>query len=243
MFTTAIADNLQRVRERIAVAARAAGRDPASVTLLAVGKTFGAHAVQAAAAAGQFEFGENYAQEGIAKMAQVREQAPDLALRWHYIGPLQSNKTRLIAEHYDMVQSVERLKIAQRLSEQRPAHLPPLDVLVQVNISGAASKSGVPATEAAALAGAIAALPRVRLRGLMAIPEAEDDPQRARAPFAQMRALFERLRGQGLPLDVLSMGMSADLEAAVTEGATLVRVGTAIFGNRAHKAATQEQDL
>jgi pyridoxal phosphate enzyme (YggS family) len=235
MFTPAVADNLQQVRERIAAAARSAGRDPADVTLLAVSKTFGATAVLAATAAGQREFGENYAQEGIAKMAQVREHAPPAVLRWHYIGPLQSNKTRPIAEHYDVVQSVDRLKIAQRLSEQRPPHLPALEVLVQVNISGEASKSGVVAEQAEALAHAVAVLPRLRLRGLMAIPQAEDDPQRARAPFARMRALFERLRAGGLPLDLLSMGMSGDLEAAVAEGATLVRVGTAIFGARAGK--------
>ncbi|MCE2969595.1 MAG: YggS family pyridoxal phosphate-dependent enzyme [Burkholderiales bacterium] len=232
MSTAAIAHNLQRVRQRIAVAAQAAGRDPATVTLLAVSKTFGAEAVLAAAAAGQRDFGENYAQEGIVKMAQVREAAPALALRWHFIGPIQSNKTRPIAEHYDAVQSVDRLKIAQRLAEQRPAHLPPLDVLVQINVSGEASKSGVPPAEAEALARAVAALPGLRLRGLMAIPAPTDDDQLARQPFAQMRALFDRLRAAGLPLDILSMGMSGDIEAAVAEGATMLRVGTAIFGAR-----------
>lgn len=243
MSTTAIEHNLQRVRQRIAAAAQAAGRDPAAVALLAVSKTFGPDAVLAAAAAGQRDFGENYAQEGIGKMAQVREAAPSLVLRWHFIGPIQSNKTRPIAEHYDMVQSVDRLKIAQRLSEQRPTTLPPLDVLVQVNISGEASKSGVPPSEAEALARAVAALPRLRLRGLMAIPEPDEDADRARQPLARMRALFDRLRASGLPLDVLSMGMSADLEAAVAAGATMVRIGTAIFGERPRAAAERKEQL
>jgi len=241
MSTAGIAHNLQRVRQRIAVAAHAAGREPAAVTLLAVSKTFGADAVLAAAAAGQRDFGENYAQEGIVKMAQVREAAPALALRWHFIGPIQSNKTRLLAEHYDCVQSVDRLKIAQRLAEQRPAARPPLDVLVQINVSGEASKSGVPPADAEVLAHAVAALPRLRLRGLMAIPEPADDPQRARLPFAQMRVLFDRLRAAGLPLDILSMGMSGDLEVAIAEGATMVRVGTAIFGERRKPPAAHEE--
>jgi pyridoxal phosphate enzyme (YggS family) len=229
---TDVQAGLGRVRARIEVAAHAAGRDPTAVALLAVSKTFGASAVLAAAAAGQREFGENYAQEGVAKMAQVREAAPALALRWHFIGPIQSNKTRLLAEHYDCVQSIDRLKVAQRLSEQRPAALPPLDVLVQVNISGETRKSGVAPTEGEALARAVAALPRLRLRGLMAIPEPANDSVRARPPFAQLRVLYERLRAAGLPLDTLSMGMSDDLEAAVAEGSTMVRVGTAIFGPR-----------
>ncbi len=231
-LTEALQARLSRVHERINAAARASGRDPAAIALVAVSKTFPAAHVLAAAGAGQRAFGESYVQEAVRKIASVREAAPDLALQWHLIGPIQSNKTRPIAEHFDWVQSIDRLKIAERLSEQRPAHLPALNVLIQVNVSGEATKSGVAPEEVSALAHAVAALPRLRLRGLMAIPAPTADPIAQRRPFAQMRLLFERLRDQGLALDTLSMGMSDDLEAAIAEGATMVRVGSAIFGAR-----------
>jgi len=225
--------NLTSLSERITAAARRAGRPTESVTLVAVSKTFPAEAVLALARCGQRHFGENYLQEALAKIEAVRAAAPGLPPVWHFVGPIQSNKTRPIAEHFDWVQSVERLKIAQRLSEQRPAHLPPLNVLLQVNISGEASKSGVAPGELPALARAVAALPRLRLRGLMAVPEPTDDPQRQRAPLAAMKALFDEQRAAGFAdWDTLSMGMSADLEAAIGQGATMVRVGTALFGER-----------
>jgi PLP dependent protein len=227
-----ISHNLQAVRERVAEAARAARRDPQEVALLAVSKTFEADAVLEAAQAGQRAFGENYLQEALDKVAAVRAARPDLLLEWHFIGPLQSNKTRPIAEHFDWVHSVDREKIAQRLSEQRPVHLPPLNICLQVNISGEATKSGVLLEEALALAQRIAALPRLRLRGLMAIPEPEDNIELQRAPFHRLRQLRDTMREQGLALDTLSMGMSADMDAAIAEGATIVRVGTAIFGQR-----------
>jgi pyridoxal phosphate enzyme (YggS family) len=227
--------NLAAVHDRITKAARAAGRDPRSVALLAVSKAFPAETVASAHAAGQRAFGENYLQEALGKIERLRALAPPL--EWHFIGPIQSNKTRAIAEHFDWVQSVDRLKVAQRLSEQRPPGRQPLDVLLQVNISGEQSKSGVAPADVEGLARAVAALPRLRLRGLMAIPEPETDPARQRAPLAALRALFDRLRAAGLDLDTLSMGMSADLEAAVLEGATLVRIGTAIFGERERKQA------
>ncbi len=225
---------LQTVRDRIERAARAAGRDPARITLLAITKTFGAERVLQAMAAGQHRFGENYVQEAVGKMDEVARAEPGQSVEWHFIGPIQSNKTRELAERFDWVQTVDRLKIAQRLSQQRPAGRPALNVLVQVNISGEATKHGVLPAEAAALARQVAALPRLRLRGLMAIPEPEADPQRQRAPFATMRELLEQLRRElpGTELDTLSMGMSDDLEAAVAEGSTMVRVGTAIFGAR-----------
>lgn len=227
-----IASNLQQVKGRIAAAAAAAGRDAQSVTLLAVGKTFPAEAVREAFGAGQRAFGENYVQEGLAKIDALIDLRTQL--EWHLIGPLQSNKTRPVAEAFDWVHSVDRLKIAQRLAEQRPAWLPPLNLCLQVNISGEDSKSGVAAAEVPALAAAVAALPagRVRLRGLMAIPEPAADPAAQRAPHRALAELATALKAQGLALDTLSMGMSADLEAAVAEGATLVRVGTAIFGRR-----------
>jgi pyridoxal phosphate enzyme (YggS family) len=226
--------NLTTLSERISLAVRRAGRPAGSVTLVAVSKTFAAEAVLALARGGQRHFGENYVQEALAKIDSVRAAAPELPLVWHFIGPIQSNKTRQIAEHFDWVQSVERLKIAQRLSEQRPAHLPPLDVLLQVNVSGETSKSGVPPGELPALARSVAILPRLRLRGLMAIPEPSDDPGRQRRPLAAMKQLFEVQRAAGFAdWDTLSMGMSADLEAAIGEGATMVRVGTALFGARA----------
>ena len=227
-----LAQHLQAVQHRIAQATSAAGRDPSSVALLAVSKTFPAEAVREAFAAGQRAFGENYVQESLDKIAALGDLRADLI--WHFIGPLQSNKTRPVAEHFDWVHSIDRLKIAQRLSEQRPEGLPPLNVCVQVNVSGEASKSGVEPAEVSALAHAVAALPRLELRGLMSIPEPEADLQAQRVPHRALRALFDRLRADGLPLDTLSMGMSADLEAAVLEGATMVRVGTAIFGARTY---------
>jgi len=229
---SAIRQNLQAVRQRITDAANSAQRDVHGVELLAVSKTFDADAVIAAAEAGQAAFGENYLQEALEKMASVQAARPDLILEWHFIGPIQSNKTRPIAEHFDWVHSVDREKIAQRLSEQRPANMPPLNICLQVNISGEASKSGVAPTEVRAMAQAIAALPRVRLRGLMAIPEAEGDMEQQRAPFRQLHTLFEQLRTEGLALDTLSMGMSGDMAAAIAEGATIVRIGSAIFGTR-----------
>jgi len=226
---------LQAVRERIEQAARAAGRDPAGVQLVAVSKTFPPEAVEAAHAAGQRAFGENYVQEAVDKIEALRPLRA--ALEWHFIGPIQSNKSRPIAEHFDWVQSVDRLKIAQRLSEQRPHDRPPLNVLLQVNISGEATKSGVAPDDIEALARAVSGLPRLRLRGLMAIPEPDSDPVRQRQPLAALRTLFDRLRRDGLDLDTLSMGMSADLEPAVLEGSTMVRIGTAIFGERERRHA------
>jgi len=220
--------NLQALNMRIAAACAAARRAPATVTLLAVTKTWPASAVRAAAEAGQRAFGESYVQEALAKQAELA----DLALEWYFIGPLQSNKTRPVAEHFAWVHSVERLKIAERLSDQRPAHLPPLNVCVQVNVSGESSKSGCAPAAAAPLCQAIAALPRLRLRGLMAIPEPTEDANLARLRFAVLREMKETLVAEGLALDTLSMGMSHDLEAAIMEGATIVRVGTAIFGER-----------
>ena len=225
---TTIARNLQDVRARIATACQLAGRNVEEVTLLAVSKTFGAEAVRTAAAAGQRAFGENYVQEGIDKIAQLR----DLALEWHCIGPLQSNKTRPVAEHFDWVHTVDRLKIAERLSAQRPEGLGPLNVCIQVNIDGGPTKSGVAPADALALARAVAALPGLKLRGIMTIPEPAPDFEAARAIHASAKALFDQLNAEGLGLDTLSMGMSADLEAAVDAGATMVRVGTAIFGAR-----------
>ncbi|KZE28900.1 YggS family pyridoxal phosphate-dependent enzyme [Crenobacter luteus] len=219
---------LADVKARIAAAARAAGRPEGAVSLLAVSKTFPADAVRAAHAAGQTAFGENYVQELVDKTSTLAE----LPLEWHFIGPLQSNKTRPVAERAAWVHSVDRLKIAERLSAQRPDALPPLNVCVQVNVSAEASKSGVAPGEAVALARAVAALPRLRLRGLMCIPEPTDDASRLAEQFATLRRLLEQLNAEGLALDTLSMGMSADLEPAIAEGATLVRVGSAIFGAR-----------
>jgi pyridoxal phosphate enzyme (YggS family) len=225
---------LQTVKGRIAKACAQAGRDVQSVTLLAVSKTQDAQAVREAAERGQADFGENYVQEALDKIAAL---APLRArLRWHLIGPLQSNKTRLVAEAFDWVHTVDRLKIAQRLAEQRPPQLAPLQVCLQVNVSGEASKSGVAPAELPALAHAVAALPRLQLRGLMAIPEPAHDPAAQRAPHRLLATLLAELRAQGLALDTLSMGMSADLEAAVAEGATIVRVGTALFGERGRAA-------
>ena len=225
-----IADKLLRVQGRIASACAAAHRPVQSVTLLAVTKTFGVDAVREAFASGQRAFAENYVQEGLDKIAALADLRA--GLEWHLIGPLQANKTRAVAEHFDWVHSVERLKIAERLSAQRPATLPPLSVCIQVNISGEATKSGVAAAELPALAQAVAALPRLRLRGLMAIPEVAGDFEAQQRPHRALHALFEALRRSGLPLDTLSAGMSGDLEAAIAAGATMVRVGTAIFGGR-----------
>ena len=232
MIMSTIEEKLQAVRRAIAQAASDARRPADSVSLLAVSKTFGADAVLAAAAAGQTAFGENYLQEALDKIAAVRLALPQASLAWHFIGPIQSNKTRPIAEHFDWVHTVEREKIAARLSEQRPEGMPDINICLQVNISGEASKSGVAPDDLPALAHAVAKLPRLRLRGLMAIPEPQSEPALQRAAFAQLRELYEQLRAEGLPLDTLSMGMSADLQAAVLEGATIVRVGSAIFGSR-----------
>ena len=231
---TSVIGNLQGVHSRIAHACAAAGRPVDSVTLLAVSKTFPAAAVRDAFDAGCRQFGENYVQELLDKITTLADLRGQIT--WHLIGPLQSNKTRPVAEAVDWVHSVDRLKIAQRLSEQRPAHLPPLQVCLQVNISGEASKSGLAPAEVPAVAQAVAALPRLRLRGLMAIPEPAGDEAAQRAPHRALRELLLALNNSGLALDTLSMGMSADLEAAVAEGATIVRVGTAIFGGRTYPA-------
>jgi pyridoxal phosphate enzyme (YggS family) len=227
-----ISAHLVQVRKAISEAARVAGRAPDSVSLLAVSKTFGPEAVIEAADAGQREFGENYVQEALDKIASVKALRPDLDLVWHFIGPLQSNKTRLVAEQVDWVHSVDRIKIAQRLSDQRPDSLPPLNICLQVNVTGEVSKSGVAPKELLALAAAVKGMPRLRLRGLMAIPEPEDDPVLQRRPFSLLRELQQQLSAAGILTDTLSMGMSADMAAAITEGATIVRVGTAIFGRR-----------
>ncbi|MFJ4351534.1 YggS family pyridoxal phosphate-dependent enzyme [Pseudomonas sp. NPDC089428] len=220
-----IADNLSALAARIHNAAQAAGRDPASVQLLAVSKTKPAAAIREIHAAGVCDVGENYLQEALAKQEELR----DLPLIWHFIGPIQSNKTKAIAEHFDWVHSVDRLKIAQRLSEQRPAGLPPLNICLQVNVSGEDSKSGCAPADLPALAKAVATLPNLRLRGLMAIPEPTDDRATQEAAFGSLRQLQESLQ---LGLDTLSMGMSHDLEAAIAQGATWVRIGTALFGAR-----------
>ena len=219
----------QAVARRIEQAARDSGRAAGSVHLLAVSKTFPAAAVRAVYATGQRAFGENHVQEGAAK----RQELADLRdVEWHLIGPLQGNKTRLAAASFDWVESVDRLKIAQRLSAQRPEGLEPLNVCVQVNVSGEASKSGVPPCEAVALAWAVADLPRLRLRGIMGIPEPTDDLRQQRLQFHRLRECLDQCVAAGLPMDTLSMGMSADLESAIAEGATQVRVGTALFGSR-----------
>lgn len=244
---TTIAHHLRLVHDRIHAACIAAGRDPAGVSLLAVSKTFGPEAVSEAVTAGQRAFGENYIAEGAEKIAALRRwqeseaartgvAAP--ALEWHCIGPVQSNKTRLVAENFDWVQSLDRLKIAQRLSEQRPPGLGPLQLCIQVNLDGGANKAGVPAAEALALAQQVAALPRLQLRGLMCIPEPAPDFAAACRVFGQLALLRERMQGQmrERQLDTLSMGMSDDLEAALASGSTLVRVGSAIFGPRVYGA-------
>ena len=231
---SAISHNLQVVRASIVAAAQAAHLTH-SVDLLAVSKTFDANAVVAAALAGQRAFGENHVQEAVQKIAAVRTIRPDLLLEWHFIGPIQSNKTRLIAENFDWVQSLASEKIARRLSEQRAPQLPPLNVCLQINIDGSDSKSGLARDQALELAHVIVALPNLRLRGLMAIPDACDDEQARRLPFRQMRQLFDQLSDQlptSIIFDTLSMGMSGDMQTAIAEGATMVRIGSAIFGQR-----------
>ncbi len=250
---TTIAANLQAVRARIARAAQAAGRRADDVVLVAVSKTFPAERIAEAYAAGQRAFGENQAQEAVEKITKLeppfssREKGGNegsgpllLPLEWHFIGPIQSNKTRLIAGHFQWVHSVERRKIAARLNDARPAELPPLNVCIQVNVSGEASKSGIAPGEEAGLAEAISRLPRLKLRGLMAIPEPMPDERLRRRRFALLRELKEGLVARGYALDMLSMGMSDDLEAAIAEGATMVRVGTAIFGPRKKNAREQQ---
>jgi len=232
-----LAPKLQEVRPRIGAACAAAGRRPEDVQLLAVSKTFPAECVVEAARAGQRDFGENYIQEGVDKIAALADLRGQL--RWHCIGPIQSNKTRLVAEQFDWAHGVDRLKTAERLSAQRPPGLPPLNLCLQVNIDGGPTKSGVAPAEALALAQAVAALPRLRLRGLMTIPDPAPDFEAARAVHASARALFDQLNAAGLGLDTLSMGMSDDLEAAVAAGSTMVRVGSAIFGTRAVKPSRQ----
>ena len=225
---TSVSDNLVQVRKRIALASQAVGRSPEAVKLLAVSKTMPAQAVREAYAAGQLAFGENYIQEGVDKIASLA----DLPLEWHCIGPIQSNKTKLVAENFAWVHSIDRLKIAERLSAQRPSHLSPLQVCLQVNVDGGSNKSGVAPEELLALAQAVAKLPHLQLRGIMTIPEPAETEAEARAVHHQAKTLFDNLNHAGLKLDTLSMGMTSDLEAAVAEGSTCVRVGTAIFGAR-----------
>ena len=230
---TTIASNLQAMRDAITAATVKAGRDSSEVKLLAVSKTFAPEALREAYRAGQRCFAESYVQEALDKIAALQ----DLAIEWHYIGPIQSNKTRAIAENFSWVHSVDRLKIGERLSEQRPAHLPSLQLCLQVNISHESSKSGAALEEAGALAHAIAKLPNLKLRGLMAVPVPTDDVVAQRLPFTQLGKLRDQLNQQGLQLDTLSMGMSHDFAAAIAEGATIVRIGTAIFGERLYQKA------
>jgi pyridoxal phosphate enzyme (YggS family) len=230
---TMIADHLQQVHQRIVQACNTVHRKPQDVALLAVSKTFGADAVREAFAAGQTAFGENYIQEGVDKITALA----GLPLQWHCIGPIQSNKTRLVAQHFDWAHSVDRLKIAQRLSEQRPPDKPPLQVCIQVNIDGGPTKAGVMPEEALALAQAVAALPHLRLRGIMTIPEPAIDFVATCAVHTRARSLFDALNAAGLAMDTLSMGMTSDMEAAIASGSTMVRVGTAIFGGRSYPAA------
>ena len=230
MSSSHVAHHLEEVRQRIAKAAADASRDASTVTLLAVSKTFPAEDVRAAFNAGQRAFGENYVQEAVSKIAELADLRSEI--EWHFIGPLQSNKTKVVAENFDWVHSVDRLKIAERLNEQRPDGMPRLNVCLQINVSGEDSKSGVAPDDALALARQIAALPRLRLRGLMAIPEPAGTLDEQRVPHRRLREIMDTLRADGLELDTLSMGMSADIEAAILEGATMVRIGTAIFGAR-----------
>jgi pyridoxal phosphate enzyme (YggS family) len=225
-------ENLQHVRTRIAAAAQCAGRSVDSITLVAVSKSQPAAAVLAAARAGLRDFGENYLKEALAK----RDALPELSLTWHFIGQIQSNKTQPIAQAFAWVHGVDRLRIAQRLAAQRPFYAPPLNVCLQVNIAGEPGKGGASPPELPALAAAVAALPRLALRGLMCVPPPQTEPAAQRHWFAETRRLFERLNAAGARLDTLSMGMSADFEAAILEGATIVRVGTALFGERPRRA-------
>lgn len=228
MTESAISKNIVKLQERIRSASQNCGRDPSAITLLAVSKTKPASAIREAAAAGISQVGENYVQEALEKMAELA----DLSLCWHFIGPLQSNKTRAVAEHFDWVHSVDRVKIARRLSEQRPPGMAPLQICLQVNISGEASKAGVSLAALADLARDVSELPGLTLRGLMAIPAPGDTAAEQRRPFAALRRALESLQDQHPEMDTLSMGMSADLEAAIAEGSTIVRVGTDIFGAR-----------
>lgn len=230
-MSESVSDNLAKVRKRIELACHAVGRAPSSVLLLAVSKTKPSQAVREAYSAGQLAFGENYIQEGVDKI----ESLADLPLEWHCIGPIQSNKTKQVAENFAWAHSIDRLKIAQRLSEQRPPHLPPLQVCLQVNVDGGNNKSGVQPSELLGLAKQVSLLPRLTLRGIMSIPEPVSSPQATHAVHHQAKILFDSLVAAGIALDTLSMGMTDDLEAAVAEGSTCVRVGTAIFGQRALK--------
>jgi pyridoxal phosphate enzyme (YggS family) len=227
-MSTSVSVNLAQVRKRIELACLATGRPLDAVKLLAVSKTMPAQAIRDAHAAGQLAFGENYIQEGVDKIASLA----DLPLEWHCIGPIQSNKTKLVAENFAWVHSIDRLKTAERLSAQRPAELPPLQVCLQVNVDGGSNKSGVAPSELMALAQAVAQLPHLQLRGIMTIPEPTDNEAAARAVHRQAKDLFDSLKASGLDVDTLSMGMTGDLEAAIAEGSTCVRVGTAIFGHR-----------
>jgi hypothetical protein len=229
---SSIAINLQAVRQQIVQAAHQADRSFTEILLLAVSKNFDAKAILKAVNAGQTSFGENYVQEAIDKMAALQLLSPGLELDWHFIGPIQSNKTRLIAQHFSWVHSVDRLKVAERLSVQRPPDLPPLNICLQINISEQLTKSGTHINETAKLAQQVKSLPNLRLRGLMTIPEPAETLDRQRSSYRPIRLLQEQLNQQGFDLDTLSMGMSADLEAAILEGSTIVRVGTAIFGKR-----------
>jgi pyridoxal phosphate enzyme (YggS family) len=227
-MSTSVSANLAQVRKRIELACLSAERPANAVHLLAVSKTMPAQAVREAYAAGQVAFGENYIQEGVDKIASLA----DLPLEWHCIGPIQSNKTKLVAENFAWVHSIDRLKIAERLSAQRPVNLPPLQVCLQVNVDGGSNKSGVTPSELLALAQAVAKLPNLQLRGIMTIPEPAENEAAARAVHHQAKDLFDSLQAAGLSVDTLSMGMTGDLEAAIAEGSTCVRVGTAIFGQR-----------
>ncbi len=238
-----IVSNIAHIQEEIARQCQVSSRPPNAVMLLAVSKTVNAQGVLHAASAGQRGFGENYVQEGVEKILDLRELAPDMAaqLQWHLIGPLQSNKTRVVAEHFDWVHTVDRLKIAQRLSEQRPSNLPPLQVLIQVNVDGAASKAGVAPADVLALALAVQALPQLQLRGLMSMPDAQAEPARTQALHQQVHDLLLHINAHPVfaaqPLDVLSMGMSGDMAEAIAAGSTMLRIGTAIFGQRQYAAA------
>ena len=235
---TTIAANLQAVRSRIERAALSAGRFPSAIALIAVSKTWPPECIEAAYACGQRAFGENYAQEALAKMTSLAH----LPLEWHFIGPIQSNKTRVLAEHFQWVHSVDRERVAQRLNDARPEHLPPLNACIEVNVSGESTKHGVAPAEAQRLASFMLGLPRLRLRGLMTVPEPTSDAALQRRRFAALRDLKDGLHAAGIALDTLSMGMSDDLEAAIQEGATMVRIGTAIFGARRGAAQNAERE-
>ncbi len=232
-----IQQNLQDVRSRIAAAALGCARAPEEVILLAVSKTKPVEAIAEAIAAGQYAFGENYVQEGVDKIQHFAQQPEGAGLEWHFIGPLQSNKSKLVAEHFAWCHTVDRLRIAQRLSDQRPAGMPPLNVLIQINISDEQSKSGIVLSELPALAETVAALPNVALRGLMAIPAPESDYQRQLTVFGQMNDAYQALKQRYPQVDTLSMGMTDDMSAAIAAGSTLVRIGTAIFGARDYSQA------